>query len=320
MAAVVLGDGHPQVADRRARRQLDVTMAFADAAANGEDRQRIAGVLVRVAHAAAIEDERVVEERTVAVRRVLQRVEELREELDVVRIDLHDFRDVRRVVAVVRDGVVLLADANLRIRPLAQLAIAHEREDARQIAAIRERQQVVHQRQMLVERVRHAGRQGDRRDGGAVARFGPLDATLDLAHILEIVAKPRAIAGAERSLKLLGLRRHEIEDAARPAQTTPGCARVRLLTTTSVSLYRSSGLRIDGSSNPVPAVFGIHCSTIAPFGTNTAPKRGVRGAADALNAGTIASRNGSATDAPRLRRRVRRGSDSCVRYIAVTSL
>src|SRR2546421_10668375 len=70
-----------------------------------------------------------------------------------------------------------------------------------------------------------------------------------------------------------------------------------------------------GNSKPVPAVFGIHSSTIAPLGTKTAPKRGVAGAADALNAGTIASRNGSAIAAPAPRRNVRRGSEILDRYI-----
>ena len=61
---------------------------------------------------------------------------------------------------------------------------------------------------------------------------------------------------------------------------------------------------------------------IAPLGTNTAPKRGGGFAAVfamAVNAGTIASRNGSATAAPIPRRNVRRGSDSFVMNMRVTS-
>src|SRR4051812_23652810 len=101
--------------------------------------------------------------------------------------------------------------------------------------------------------------------------------------------------------------------------TTPGCARVRLLMTTSDSLYLSSGAGIGDRSNPAPAAFGIQSSTMAPFGTKTAPNRGVAAAAEALKAGSIASRNGTATAAPTPFKKVRRGSDSFERNIGLLS-
>src|SRR5436190_7994813 len=68
--------GQPQVADRRLLLHLEVTVPLADAATHGHARQRIAGVTVGIAHAATVEDQRVVEHRAVAVRERAQLVEE----------------------------------------------------------------------------------------------------------------------------------------------------------------------------------------------------------------------------------------------------
>ena len=71
---------------------------------------------VAVAHAAAVEDQRVIEQRAVAVRRGLQLLEEVGEQLRVIGVDPGLLRDQLRVVAVMRHGVVLLghADASRR--------------------------------------------------------------------------------------------------------------------------------------------------------------------------------------------------------------
>ena len=79
-AAEMIRHRQPQVTDRRLRLELNVPVALTHAAADGDDRQRIAGVPVGVAHAAAVEDQRVIEQRAVAVRRRAQLLEELREQ------------------------------------------------------------------------------------------------------------------------------------------------------------------------------------------------------------------------------------------------
>jgi hypothetical protein len=80
-----------------------MTTATPHPATGGQERQRIAVVLIGFAHAAAVEEQRVVEERTVAVGRVSSACRgNLAKELDVVGVDLHHFGDVRRIVAVVR--------------------------------------------------------------------------------------------------------------------------------------------------------------------------------------------------------------------------
>jgi hypothetical protein len=72
----------------------------------------------------------------------------------------------------------------------------------------------------------------------------------------------------------------------------------------------SSGLRIGENSKPAPTVDGIHFSITTPLGTYTTPKR-FSGCAAVLTigvkAGTMLSRSGNATAAPRPRSTVRRG-------------
>src|SRR5262245_53800341 len=89
LAAVLVRNRQPQVPDRRPRRELHVAMPLANAAANADHRQRIAGMRVRVAHAAAVHDQRVIEHRSVAIGSGLQLLDELGEERRVIGIHLH---------------------------------------------------------------------------------------------------------------------------------------------------------------------------------------------------------------------------------------
>ena len=104
--------------------------------------------------------------------------------------------------------------ADLRIGPLAQLAVGHERDDARQVGLVGDGQQVVHQRHVFFERLRNADWQC-RREARlrAVVRLGPLDSAFDLADVVEILVEPRAIARAELALQLAGLLVIDVEDA-----------------------------------------------------------------------------------------------------------
>lgn len=79
-------------------------------------------VQVAVAHAAAIHDEAVVEQGAVAIRRGLQLLQEVRQQLDVIRIDFGLFRDKFRIVAMMRNGMMLVGDADQGIRTRAEFA------------------------------------------------------------------------------------------------------------------------------------------------------------------------------------------------------
>ena len=92
-----------------------------------------------------------------------------------------------------------LRDAALRIDAARRVAAHLEREHARDVRLERERLQIEHQLDVLVERVGHAGRRAGQlaRLAAHVARFDLLNAPLDLAHVFEIALHPLPIARVE---------------------------------------------------------------------------------------------------------------------------
>ncbi len=98
-----------------------------------------------------------VEQRAVAVGRVAQLAEEIRERrARVIRVQARVALDVGRHLRVVRQIVERIVDAARGINGVADFLRDHERADAREIGGPRERQQVEHQLRMLLEIVGHA--------------------------------------------------------------------------------------------------------------------------------------------------------------------
>ena len=101
-----------------------------------------------------------------------------------------------------------LGDVDLRIRPLTHFARHHEREHARQIGLIRERQQVEHQRRRALRRTRERPRARSERPACVCARcFRPLNAPLNFTHVAEVLAEPRLVGGAEAASRSAAGRR-----------------------------------------------------------------------------------------------------------------
>ena len=100
-----------------------------------------------------------------------------------------------------------VGDADLRIRAVADFARHHEGEDARDVRLVRERQQVVHERDVLFDTTNGmpTGAAGSARSACHIVLPGQLNAPLDLAHVLEILAHRRAIVRAELALQVGGL-------------------------------------------------------------------------------------------------------------------
>ncbi len=85
-------------------------------------------------------------------------------------------------------------------------------------------------------------------------------------------------------------------------------------------MYGASGASVGVSSKPAPSAAGVHCSMTMPFGTYITPNLVIGFAAvfcSAVSGGTIASRSGSASVAPRPRNIVRRGIAFLVISISV---
>ena len=68
-------------------------------------RHVVMQVLVRIAHVGAVEDQRMIQQRAVAIRSVLQLVDEIRQALHVILVELRIARDVLRILGVMRSAV-----------------------------------------------------------------------------------------------------------------------------------------------------------------------------------------------------------------------
>ncbi len=112
-----------------------------------------------------------------------------------------------------------LRDAALRVDPARRVAAHLEREHARDVGLEGQRLQVEHQLDVLVERVGHARGRAGQFAGFArvVAGLDALDAPLDLAHVLEILLHPLAIARVERAVQVGDLGGDVVEHARRGA-------------------------------------------------------------------------------------------------------
>jgi hypothetical protein len=113
--------------------------------AGKNDRDVVRVMAVAVGNAGAIHHRHVIEQRAVSVGRRLQALEVIRELLDVIRVDLRDLLDLRQLSGIVRDRMMRIGHADLRVGHAAVLATHHEGDDARQIALIGQHLQVDHQ-------------------------------------------------------------------------------------------------------------------------------------------------------------------------------
>ena len=116
-----------------------------------------------------------------------------REELGVVPVDLRHVRNELGLVLMVRQRMMRLGHANLRIRPRALLLADHERNHAREIALIREQLQVEHQRQVIFENRRCSLRLIHFRQLEIGLLLRALDAALDVSHRFRVLLDLRAI-------------------------------------------------------------------------------------------------------------------------------
>ena len=91
-----------------------------------------------------------IEQRPVAVRRGSQLLYEVAEQREMVRIDLAVLGDRVGDVPVVRDDVMRLGHADLRVADAARFDTFHERGHTSDVGSPRERDQVVHHAHVLV--------------------------------------------------------------------------------------------------------------------------------------------------------------------------
>src|SRR5262249_32599142 len=140
-----------------------------------------------IAHAAAVQVDRVIEERAIAIGCGLHPLKEFGKQLDVVGVDLGDLCYLHGVVAVMANRVMRVRNSNLGIGTIALLARELERDDTRDVGLKRQNLQVEHDLGVVRERRGNAYRSFEVRR--LIVSHGFLasrDLTLHLAYALEI--------------------------------------------------------------------------------------------------------------------------------------
>src|SRR5438105_4439181 len=112
-----------------------MTAAFdgARAAAHEQRRQRAMRMAVAVADAAAEKNDRMVEQRSIAILRRSQLLEVLGEQLEVISLNDGALVHLHRIVLMMRQRMMRLRNPDLRIRTSGLFASVHERNHAREV-------------------------------------------------------------------------------------------------------------------------------------------------------------------------------------------
>src|SRR5678815_895180 len=136
--------------------EMATAFESAASAADHECWQWTVCMTVAVADARSIQNDHVVEQRAIAVGSVAQLLQIIREEFQMVLLNLGALLHLDRIVLMMRQRMMRLRNADLWVRPRALLAPVHECDDAGDVRLIREKLQVVEKTGVLVETLRNA--------------------------------------------------------------------------------------------------------------------------------------------------------------------
>src|SRR5215203_5422434 len=205
-----------KVCQRRRVLVSDVAAALEPRASSTSDDDRQVRVIVNVgiSHAAAEQIERVIEQRSIAIWRRLELLDEIREQRHVVRVDLGELHQLLRIVGVMRHGMMRLWHADVWVGSGARFTGQLERDDPSDVSLEGQHLQIEHQLDVLFPDRWNAGGSIEIRQRGCVAQLGALNAALDLTDRIQILPDLEAIAGAQLALQPGHVRRHPIENAA----------------------------------------------------------------------------------------------------------
>ncbi len=184
-------------------------------AACQQDGQVLVRVHIAVAQAASVDEHRVIQQVAIAVRRGPQPVQVVREHLDMMRVDLGELFDLLPVSLMMRDSVMRIGNADRTIRPVAAFPADHDRDHAREVRLERDHLKIEHQLRMILERARNThGPLHHRQFQRGALLLRQLDAPLDVANRVHVIAELAAIARAEARLEMRDFLPHRIENAA----------------------------------------------------------------------------------------------------------
>ena len=138
--------GQMQVGQRRRLRVTDMSIALhTSGCATGYNHRQISVVVdIWISNAAAVEVERMVQQRAIAFRCVLQFLQKLSKEGNMERIDLCHPRNLVRIIAVVGKWMVWIRNTDFRIGAVTGLPRQLECDDTSDIRLEREQLEIEH--------------------------------------------------------------------------------------------------------------------------------------------------------------------------------
>src|ERR1035441_8260225 len=155
-----------------------------------------------------------IEQAAVAFLRGLHFFDEAGELLHVILVDLSHLLHQVRLVAVVRERVMAVGNAQLPVRTRGAFAGHKEGDNPRQVGLEGDRDHAGHQTEMLGEIGRDAVRFVHWRIDLPVVRLGTLDLALDFADGGEILVEFAPVGRPKVRFQLAGILGNEVEDAA----------------------------------------------------------------------------------------------------------
>src|SRR5262249_5618441 len=220
---------HVEVREGRLLAILNMLSTFqpSSTATRKKDRHISDRMLAAIAHPGTVNDHHMIQQGAIPVGRHSQSLEEIGEQCHVMDVDFPQLLQLVRGVLVVRDRVVRIRNAELRIRAAAQLPAYHERYYAREVGLIGQYLQVEHQLRMVFELRRDTGWLPNRRELEVALLFGLLDTTLDVTNSFEIFIELAAVPGSKFSLSSCNLFPYRIENAALAANAGSPHSRIR---------------------------------------------------------------------------------------------
>ena len=172
-------------------------------------------VQVPVRHRRAVDDHCLVEQAGVALHRLIQLPEEVRELPRLEGVDAGEVKNRLLVASVMRGRVEGLVDAALGIDPRRRVPSRLEREYARDVRREGQNLDVEHELHVLGEGVRDSGRRFRQlaRLPAGVAVLDALDSPLQLADVLQVPVEPLLVVLGQRSPEIRDFAGDPVENA-----------------------------------------------------------------------------------------------------------
>ena len=170
-------------------------------------------MLVAVAHVRSVHEDRVIQQRAVAVFGRGHLLQEIGEALHVPSLDLRNLGNPLRLIGVVRNGMERIGHTHVVVGLVRAFSRHQVRGDASNIRLVGDREQIEHEINLLVEFVVHTDGAFGNLHAGDIGGRNNARPSFDFAHALQVLLHPCAIRGSQLRLECLRAVQNHVEQA-----------------------------------------------------------------------------------------------------------